>query len=226
MNHSGAFWKVRNQYAKELKELWARNYAGEGFWSRGQTLLSGSYTTSALPDAVSMPKSLCGGTYRSSRKRSRKEGKGKTGKPTPTYAERKKRSIAKKFGTGGVALGSDDGSRVKLEDGKGKSKPKGKPRVAQSARGRELRAAAALARFEQNSCPGLGTVEQEEEHTSEIQSETDSDEEDVYIKKEEALDGCITSLRNPESKGMIKVCEEEDTADDNVKKELEELQQC
>jgi len=30
MNHSGAFWKVRNQYAEELRGLWANGYTGMG----------------------------------------------------------------------------------------------------------------------------------------------------------------------------------------------------
>lgn len=76
-----------------------------------------------------MPANLCGGTYRERRKR--------VAKPKLSSAEQKKRRIEKKFGVAGQKVGAEE------EEGK-----KGKPRVAQSKRGRELRAAAALRRLE------------------------------------------------------------------------------
>lgn len=141
MNHKAGFWAVRNQYAAELRELWRRGYTGEGIWGRGQSLYDGQYTSSAMPEAADMPEQLCGGTYRKwTRKR----------KPTLTYAEQKERRILKKFGAGGVALGDDELARRELE----KKRVKSKPRVAQSMRGRELRAAAALARLDQSAANG------------------------------------------------------------------------
>ena len=75
MNHSGAFWAVRNQFADELRKLWAQNYTGDGFWGRGQTLLSGQYEPVSGMSRETVPKCLCGGTFRSwvGRKRKRKE---------------------------------------------------------------------------------------------------------------------------------------------------------
>ena len=212
MNHSGAFWKVRNQLAGELRELWAKGYTGDGFWGRGKTLLSGQYEPAVGLEAEALPRSLCGGTFRSSRGRKRKRKGGE--KKTLSYAERQQRRIAKKFGANGITLGDDEDTRVKLEDGK---KPKGKPRVAGSARGRELRAAAALARFGQQQDD---SVKKEEEMDS--GSETESDYEDSNDKNE-AIDLDGSRLLDAKGNGMVKVCENEDSEDVHVKEEMQEL---
>ena len=213
MNHSGAFWKVRNTYAGELRDLWAKGYTGDGMWGKGKTLLSGEYENNGTFEAEVLPRSLCGGTFRSSRRGKRKR-KGEGAKKALSYAERQQRRIAKKFGTNGVTLGDDEDTRVKLEEGK---KPKGKPRVAGSARGRELRAAAALSRFGQQKEDELKQQEEDSE------SETESDYEEVEIKTEAVdLDG--SRLLDREGHGMVKVCEDEDRDNINVKREMEELQ--
>ena len=213
MNHGGAFWKVRNQFAGELKALWGKGYTGDGFWGRGKTLLSGQYEPAVGLEPEIVPRSLCGGTFRSTRRRKRKRAAGEW--KALTYAERQQRRIVKKFGKNGVTLGNDEDTKVKLEDGK---RPKGKPRVAQSARGRELRAAAALARFGQQHDE---VVKKEEETGSE--SEPESEYEDSSIKLE-AVD--INGSRLLDSKGntMVKVCEDEDRDDIHVKEEMQELQ--
>lgn len=132
-----------------------------------------------------------------------------------TYAERQQRRIKKKFGVNGHALGDDVETRVKLENGK---QPKGKPRVAGSARGRELRAAAALARFEQvkNEDTKL------EEESLFGDSETESDEN---AENEEALDHNGSRILDAKGRGMVKVCEGEAQDDPNVKREIEELRE-
>lgn len=211
MNHSGAFWAVRNQFANELRKLWEQNYTGDGFWGRGKTLLSGQYEPVSGLSAEIIPRSLCGGTFRSwtGRKRKRKEKgqvDGAIKRERLSYAERQQRRIAKKFGTHGMKLGDDTETRIKLEDGK---TPKGKPRVAGSARGRELRAAAALARF--SSQKGKEEDMNPEKDPDETASETESEDEDF-------------GAPDRHGKGMIKVCEDEDRGDIRVKQELEELQ--
>ena len=183
-----------------------QGYTGDGFWSRGETLLSGQYTTQTLPDAEVQPRALCGGTYRTSRRRKRKrKPDSPSTKPSLSYAERQQRRIAKKFGTHGVALGEDEDSRVKLEDGK---KTKAKPRVAGSARGRELRAAAALARFEAKEAS-----EKQESSGSETESEDDAGR----------MEGTRTGLVDESGHSLIKVCEDEDGNDEDVKREMKEL---
>lgn len=221
MNHSAAFWKVRNSFADELRVLWGKYYTGDGFWGKGETLLSTRYSRNgAVREEEVLPDSLCGGTFRSGRKGKRKRKKGEDGqqKSSLTYAERQQRRIARKFGTQGVKLGDDKLIRVKLEDGK---RPKGKPRVAGSARGRELRAAAALARLGDKTLEIAGEVKKEEDGS---ESETESDYEDVGNSKE-AVD--INGVRILDSKGnaMIRICEDEDQDDVFVKQEMEELQQ-
>ncbi|KAL8740141.1 MAG: hypothetical protein Q9190_007122, partial [Brigantiaea leucoxantha] len=133
-----------------------------------------------------------------------------------TGAEKRQRRIEKRFGRNGVELGGEEEMRVKLESGK---RRKGKPRVAGSARGRELRAAAALARF---------GVQKEEEMKREIEeagsgSATETDSEDVEPKKE-ALDLDGSRLVDGNGNGMVKVCEDEDLDSVHVKEEMQEFQ--
>lgn len=212
MNHSKAFWQVRNGYADELRGLWERGYSGEGMWSRGITLHSGNYANDGLVADGTVPEHLCGGTFQSRRRRKRKV------KEKVSYKERQQRKIAKKFGTNGMALGADETTKVKLENGK---VLQGKPRVAGSARGRELRAAAALARFD---------VKKEEPDVKEEDtvsgSETESDyEEGPKIKTEpnDALDLDGRKLLDSKGNGMVKVCEDEDKDDDDARNEMAEL---
>ncbi|GAB7357289.1 hypothetical protein MBLNU459_g8258t1 [Dothideomycetes sp. NU459] len=210
MNHSKFFWQVRNSYADELKALWSKSYTGEGLWGRGQTLLSGRYTTEHMPDAASEPRSLCGGTYRRQGKK-RKRGE-RSDKAKVSYAERQQRRIAKKFGVAGlngVTLGDDEHTRNQLE--RNKYNPT-KPRVAKSKRGRELRAAAALARFETNKASevkpepiSLDTTDDDNE------SETDDEGDDL---------GGFNPEHNP---NMVKVCGDEDPKDDDAQREMREL---
>ena len=212
MNHGREFWKVRNQFAGELRELWGKGYTGDGFWGRGKTLLSEQYEHQGSWEEEVMPERLCGGTFRTRRGRKRKRG---VKAEELTYAERQQRRIEKKFGRNGQQLGGEEETRVKLENGK---KPKGKPRVAGSARGRELRAAAALARF--------GTQKEEEvkkENTAEA-SDSDSGSEFEDVKPEnEAFDLNGSKLLDGKGRGMVKVCEDEDEDDIHVKQEMDEL---
>ena len=213
MNHAGAFWKVNNQFKGELKELWRKGYAGDGLWGRGQTLLSGEYHTGSIMENEVLPANLCGGTFRSSRRGKRKRA---VEKPKETYAERQQRRIKKKFGMNGTALGDDESRRVKLENGK---KPKGKPKVAGSARGRELRAAAALARFDQVQEEQLKEEDRKELDDSETESEGSNTE-----GEKEAVNADGSRMRDVKGRGLIKVCEGEDQDDIDVKREIEELQ--
>ncbi|KAB2576314.1 DNA-dependent metalloprotease WSS1-like protein [Lasiodiplodia theobromae] len=212
MNHSRFFWRVRNAYVEELRALWAKGYTGEGLWGRGRELEGGAMVNEdELVDIVDV-ESLCGGTYRS---RGKKRGRGGKEKPELSYAERKQRRILKKFGAGGTVLGTDEAVKTELEEGK-KTKSKGKPRVASSARGRELRAAAALARFdkakeEQQEVPGESCTE----------SEYDSDGVDGPA----ALDIDGNEFRDEKGNGFIRICEDEDQDDVHVKQEMDELRE-
>ncbi|KAH0368608.1 WLM domain-containing protein, partial [Aureobasidium melanogenum] len=211
MNHSRAFWKVRNAYADELKVLWDKAYTGEGLWGKGQSLITGQYMTNHMPEAADIPASLCGGTFRSSGGRKRRR---KGDAPKITYAERQQRRIAKKFGVNGVALGDDEGVRAKLEAGQKGGKPAVKPRVAGSQRGRELRAAAALARFE-NVKKEAVKAEPKTETISDDDYETDSDYEYTTIE----------TTMNPEDGSMVRVCENEDSEDKDAQREFDELRE-
>ncbi|KAL8797831.1 MAG: hypothetical protein Q9195_000183 [Heterodermia aff. obscurata] len=215
MNHSAAFWKVRNQYAGELRGLWSKDYTGDGFWGRGKTLLSEQYENIGPQVQEVMPRSLCGGTFRSRGRKRKRRADGPESKSL-TYAERQQRRIAKKFGTNGVTLGDDEETRVKLEYG---VKVKAKPKVAKSVRGRELRAAAALARF--------GQQKEEEIKKDEVSTENDSDTEDEYDATDagqEALDFNGSRILDGQGNSMVKVCDDQDTNDTHVKQEMQELQ--
>ena len=206
MNHSKSFWRVRNGFSDELRSLWQKGYTGEGLWGGGRGL-KGAYLTNEMPAAGGIPSSLCGGAYRGRRKRKRRHND----KPTLSYAERQQKRILKKFGGGGAAVGEDENSRKKLENGK---TVKGKPRVAGSARGRELRAAAALARFDKVK----------EETGSEFgESDSESDFSWPDSDTETATDSNGRKLHDVKGQDLIRVCGEEDQDDDNVRQEMREL---
>lgn len=213
MNHSKAFWKVKDQYSTELKALWQKGYTGDGMWSRGRTLLTGQYDQASLGSEETLPEHLCGGTFRSSGKRKR------AAKPKLSYKERKERKIAKKFGVNGVALGADEETKSKLEKGK---KAASNPRVAGSNRGRELRAMAALSRF---STPAendnKGKVDDDE--VTQSGSETESDWEAGLSNPEEAVDSDGKKLQDGKGRTLIRVCDDEDPDEINVKDEMSEL---
>ena len=215
MNHSRKFWEVRNGFAAEMYGLWAKGYTGEGVWGRGRELSGGEWDDATAEwDQSEMPANLCGGTFRSRRrKRVRKGGNGEE----LTNAEKKARRIEKKFGKNGAVLGEDEGVRTFLEGGK---VFKGKPRVAQSNRGRELRANAAIARF------GQQKFDEEVEKLKSDGEETGSGSDYVEdeMQREDALDLNGLRLLDSQGQGMVKVCGDEDADDVQVKAEMDELQ--
>ncbi|TWU77944.1 hypothetical protein ED733_005526 [Metarhizium rileyi] len=191
MNHSRAFWAVRNAYAAQMYELWKEGYAGDGIWGRGASLITGERERNQVHTDEVLPEHLCGGTYRSRRRKRRV-------KPTLTYRERKEKRILKKFGQHGVALGADEEIKVKLEKGK---RVQAKPRVASSARGRELRAAAALARFEKREVEESVVLQDEDETESE--SEDEYEDETADGDGEDAVDVDGSTLRDSKGRGML-----------------------
>ncbi|KAF8424895.1 WLM domain-containing protein [Tirmania nivea] len=175
MNHSSAFWSVRNRFANELHALHVKGYTGEGFWSIGRALNSNQPFLHSHPLSENeLPQSLCGGTYRARRRQQTSAPKRKI-----TYAERQQRRKERKFGLGeGQRLGEDDMERVKLESRKHKAPAKAAakaPKIASSKRSRELRAAAALRRFET-----VKKKDGEEKVESEDEESTNSEWEDGW----------------------------------------------
>lgn len=224
MNHSKYFWQVRNGFAGEMEGLWAKKYSGEGMWGRGQDLVTGGFVRERELEQGDVPEHLCGGTFRRRGRKRKRGGQTQSGdagddKPKLTYAERQQRRIARKFGAHGegAALGDDELVRGAYESASGK-RHAGKPRVANSKRGRELRAQAALARF------GAAKSEQvkEEPDTKQepdikqepVDSETDSDWDDVP-----ELGGDHSGSETD----MIKVCGDEGEEDDGAHNEMDEL---
>lgn len=216
MNHSAAFHQVRIGFQNELKALWDKGYTGDGLWGRGVLLENGAFARNEVGDGEILPENLCGGTFKSGGGRKRKI------KSKITYKEAQERRIKKKFGTNGVALGADEETKQKLEKGK---KSAGKPRVAGSVRGRELRAAAALARFEikEESQPKDEDLMTDSEAESEAESDTGSD---LFIKTEnkDAIDIDGSRLLDVNGLPLFKVCEDEDKDDEYAINELLELQ--
>lgn len=213
MNHSRAFWAVRNQYAREMEGLWAKDYLGEGLWGRGRELNTGQLDRPTVQTGESLPEHICGGTYQT-----RSKGRKRRAVTTLTRKEQKERRILKKFGANGVALGSGaEDERVKLENGK---RTKAKPRVAQSQRGRELRAAAALARLET-------TVKVQDPEEAEVIT-IDSDDSDGYeiidlTDSPDAVDINGARLLDKDGAGMVKTCGDEQENSNEATNELREL---
>ncbi|KAG5972870.1 hypothetical protein E4U56_005582 [Claviceps arundinis] len=222
MNHSRAFWAVRNQYAAQMEDLWRDGYIGDGIWGRGANLGTGAWERNVVQSREEMlPGHLCGGTYRTRRGGRRK----RTGTVQLSYQERKQRRILKKFGENGVPLGADEQVKGELE--KGRKKTGARPRVAGSARGRELRAAAALARFEQQKV----VEEEEEEEHGEVKKEEemeDSGSDDEYETGSGLDEGDEEEgprLLDRKGRRLVKVCEENgDVGDTDARNELSQLQ--
>jgi hypothetical protein len=225
MNHSKAFWGVRNGYAEELKELWAKGYTGEGMWGGGRGLGTGEFMGQDMTGQEMVPEHLCGGVYKRRAKR-RRGGKNIKDEEDPEVrkimrAEQKEKRILKKFGPGGSALGADEEERVKLEQLYSKAKGKGKPRVAGSARARELRAAAALARFDkvkvEESNERSETEGEEERSTTEGEDEDDWLEADIKEEQDERQKIDAAGDR------LVRVCGEEDGDEGGGEDEKREL---
>ena len=214
MNHGKNFWQARNKYAEELRVLWSRKYTGEGFWGSGRVMsdlheVAGNNSMTA-EDMKDVP--VCGGTFRSRRRKRKRAGDGNE----MTWKEKRDRRIEKKFGKNGQSLGEDEEQRIMLEiDRKGAIG--GKPRVAQSKRGRELRAAAALARF------GPNQQEVDELKKPEDESSDAEYEEDPSVKDEDAKDTNGQRLLDSMGFGVVRVCEDESPEDSQVKHEMDEL---
>ena len=226
MNHSRYFWTVRNKYADRMKELWDKEYTGEGMWGRGQSLKNGGFVHDRMPDKTDIPEHLCGGSYRRARKRKRGRGQGQgqgqaqdraSEKPKLSYAERQQNRIAKKFGVhgDGHGLGGDELLRGAFEQGR---RSQGKPKVANSKRGRELRAAAALMRF---GAAKAEAKEQTPEIKDDIETESDSSvDESVYS----ISNSSHQAIKDEAGLDMIRVCGDEGEEDDGGQREIEELQ--
>ncbi|KAK3329619.1 WLM domain-containing protein [Apodospora peruviana] len=219
MNHSRAFWAARNEYAEQMRALWVRGFSGEGLWGRGALLATGEFERNSVQPGEVLPEHLCGGTYRS-------RGRKREAKKVLTYQEQKERRILKKFGANGVALGEDVAVKRRLEKGRTVS---AKPRVAKSTRGRELRAAAALARFHKSKKEQAEVkdeekvkVEDDEETASGSETESGEDYDDGGVGGAVDING--KRLLDAKGKGMIKVCENENPEDQDAQQELLELQ--
>ena len=219
MNHSRKFWEVRNGYAGEMRGLWEKGYTGEGVWGRGRELEGGGFEERDVDWGDEGVQSLCGGTFRSRRGRKRRRG---VKKEELSYAERQARRVERKFGRGGEKLGEDEDVKSFLEGGK---KVKGKPRVANSARGRELRANAALVRLgAQKVEEDMKRNEEEEMKEGVAENASASEYEEEESKGEDAVDVNGSRLLDGRGHGMVRVCEDEELDDVHVKQEMEELQ--
>ncbi|RCI15469.1 hypothetical protein L249_3412 [Ophiocordyceps polyrhachis-furcata BCC 54312] len=204
MNHSRAFWTVRNGYAEEMRRLWNQGYTGDGIWGRGTKLATGAWEKDMVRSDEILPEHLCGGTFRTRRGKSTKK------RPAPSYREREDRRIRRKFGENGTVLGADEEVKTKLERGK---RVQAKPRVANSERGRQLRAAAALARFDKGK----------EESAKTEDTEGVSESGDEGLQDAAAVDGEGNPLLDCQGRELVKVCEDEDVNDVDARGELDEL---
>jgi hypothetical protein len=217
MNHSKQFWQTKDLFTKEMRELWARRYTGEGFWGGGRVLgdLSSVMGNNIVPSEELQNIEVCGGTFRSRRTRRKNAG------ADLTWKEKRDLRIEKKFGKNGQAVGADEYQRLRLEIGK--KGPMGvKPRVAGSKKGRELRAAAALARFG----PNKKEVEELEATEEDYDEQGEGKYEGVDEPGDDALDSRGHKILDGKGKGMIRVCRDEDGSPDEaeVRKEREELE--
>ncbi|KXL47061.1 hypothetical protein M433DRAFT_162035 [Acidomyces richmondensis BFW] len=231
MNHSRSFWAVRNAYAKQMEALWAQRYEGEGMWGRGKNLATGEFVHDAMPIDPQIPEQVCGGTYRRRHRRKRKRGQDGTEEPKLSYTERQQRRIMRKFGSHGEgnALGDDEVVRAALDRASGVRHP-GKPRVAGSKRGRELRANAALARVEAARKQQAKAEETGGLDGGEVESETTGSEsgwssgEDIESSEPVILEKKTRWwMKDREDRELVRVCGDEGEEDEGGRQEMDEL---
>jgi len=55
MNHSKAFWAVKNEFSSEINVLWEKGYTGDGFWGRGVLLENGAFSHEQLGEGEELP---------------------------------------------------------------------------------------------------------------------------------------------------------------------------
>ncbi|KAI5361161.1 Putative WLM domain-containing protein [Septoria linicola] len=225
MNHSKFFWAVRNDYAKQMEDLWKDKYEGEGMWGRGRGLQNGAFVHAQPPDNTQIPEHLCGGSYRRRGKKRKRGGQqGQDEGEQLSYAERQQKRIQKKLGKHGVsmksqALGDDELTRGALERMNGGKRAAGKPRVANSKRGRELRASAALARFEAiKQQPPEKTPEKTPELVDDSETESEWEKGSVSGVRDDAI-----VIKDEHGRDMVKVCGDGEDDEEGAGREMDEL---
>jgi DNA-dependent metalloprotease WSS1 len=100
MTHGPLFWKTYNILKKEMAELDAKGYTGEGFYSRPYSLQSTVPFTRPVKENE-IPENFCGGTWQRQKRKRQKTGGRK-----------------RKFQGEGVKIGEDEAKRRQLERGK------------------------------------------------------------------------------------------------------------
>jgi DNA-dependent metalloprotease WSS1 len=100
MTHGPLFWKTYHILKKEMAELDAKGYTGEGFFSRAYNLTSTVPLTRQVQEDE-IPENLCGGTWR-----------------RQTRKRRKTSGRKRKFKGEGIKIGADEDKRRQLEHGK------------------------------------------------------------------------------------------------------------
>lgn len=100
MTHGPLFWKTYYILKKEMAELDAKGYTGEGFFSRPYTLQSTVPFTRPVQENE-IPENICGGTWQRQKRKRRKTGGRK-----------------RKFEGEGIKVGEDEAKRRQLEHGK------------------------------------------------------------------------------------------------------------
>jgi len=105
MNHGPLFWKTYNILKKDMAELDAKGYTGEGFYSRGRLLTSTLPISRPVPES-DVPENLCGGSWQRRKQRRRTQGGGRK----------------RKFKGEGIKIGEDESKRRELERGKTSAK--------------------------------------------------------------------------------------------------------
>ncbi|KIP08196.1 hypothetical protein PHLGIDRAFT_23623 [Phlebiopsis gigantea 11061_1 CR5-6] len=183
MHHGPAFQSLWAQLRRELRELQAKGYYGDGYWSSGTRLADSARMHGQGIAPGDLPEYLCGGAHSRARPPSfRRQKRKQAGPSLHTGAQTAKRRKAGArvtaqgaFGSGGRALDED------VEDGDAKKAGAGFRKKAGSKRAREERAMAAerrLLALQQASGPSNATsVNGEDESDSDDGRPTETDQD-------------------------------------------------
>lgn len=183
MHHGPAFQALWAQLRRELRELQAKGYYGDGYWSSGTRLADSARMHGQGIEPGDLPEYLCGGAHSRARPPSfRRQKRKQAGPSLHTGAQTAKRRKAGArvtaqgaFGSGGRALDED------VEDGDAKKAGAGFRKKAGSKRAREERAMAAerrlLALQQTSGSSNATSVNEEDELDSDDGRPTETDQD-------------------------------------------------
>ncbi|EJD49034.1 WLM-domain-containing protein [Auricularia subglabra TFB-10046 SS5] len=223
MNHSRDFHILWAQLRREVEELQARGYFGDGMWSAGTRLGDGATVHQADLPEEDAPEYICGGAHKQSRQRAfrrRRAARRKAGPSNSTGPQTEKRGKPGRRIRGDAQFVGDGHAVNEGLDGDAKNVGIGFRKKAGSKSARDARAAAAERRLAQltagpSSKPDEGDAEEtsddddDGEDSVDVPRETDEDRRQMLLesmKDDGDDDDALEQLRTANGQQGLVTC--------------------